>query len=185
MKSDGFFSLDRNSGPSKTLIEWKQFMWYDFSIDQTRFEGEVRLKYFSGAQLDLIRGRPIGDSADTLTGRSTFLGCDVLTVDFLDREQRRPGDTRMGRLSAERLRQFHAQGTVTLQDQAERLWLTADEVVYEQQRRILVIHGRPHRRAHIIMNEPGQLPNQVTAERLLLNLDTRRIEASNSTINVR
>ena len=68
-KSSGFFSMDRNSGPSKTLIEWKQFMWYDFSIDQTRFEGDVSLKHFSGAVLEKYFGTAKAGAAGAPPGR--------------------------------------------------------------------------------------------------------------------
>ncbi|MGB2984976.1 MAG: hypothetical protein WBE26_03755, partial [Phycisphaerae bacterium] len=183
----GLFGIDEDSGPSNTLIEWDELMWYDFSIDQTRFEGNVNLKYFSGAQLARIRGQPIGNSAEVPSGRSTFLTCDVLTVDFLDRNESygRPDDSRMGRLSADQLRQFQASGSVMLQDQAEGLWLTAEDVIYEQQRKILVIHGTPQRKAHIITQKPGQLPNRVTVERLFYNLATGRVELSSPTLNAR
>ena len=185
--SRGLFAVDQDAGPSNTLIEWKELMWYDFSIDQTRFEGNVSLKHFSGAELDRIRGRSSGGSADTSPGRSTFLTCDVLTVDFLGRQDRshRPERRRMGRLSSDRLRQFQATGSVSLQDFTEGLSLTAGRVVYEQQRKILAIYGTLQSKAHIVTQRPGRLPNQVSAERLFFNLSTGRVEATKPAVKAR
>lgn len=162
-------------------------MSYDFSIDQTRFEGAVSLRYFSGAQLARIRGGPVASSADTSSGRSTFMSCKVLTVDFLDRtdRSRRAGDSRMGRLSAGRLRQFHASGSVVLQDRPEGLWLTAEDVIYEQPREILVVYGTPQRKARIVTQKPGQPPSQLRVERRFYNLATRRIELTSPAVNAR
>jgi lipopolysaccharide export system protein LptA len=183
----GLFGMDESPVPSNTLIQWEEYMWYDFSIDQTRFEGNVDLKYFSGAELARIRGQSPGGGADAQSGRSTFLSCDVLTVDFHDRSARSPrgGDTRMGRLSADQLRQFQASGAVRLQDQAEGLSLTADRVVYERNRKILVIYGTAQRKAHIVKQEPGRLPNQVSVERLFYNLATGRLELTGPTVDTR
>ncbi len=178
--SRGLFAVDEDADPSNTLIEWGELMWYDFSIDQTRFEGNVSLKHFSGAELDRIRGRSVGGSADASPGRSTFLTCNVLTVDFLGRQERshQPEKRRMGRLSSDRLRQFQASGSVTLQDFTEGLSLTADRVIYEKQRKILAIYGTLQRKAHIVTQKPGRLPNQISAERLFFNLSTGRVEVS-------
>jgi lipopolysaccharide export system protein LptA len=186
----GLFALDKDSGPSKTLIEWRERMWYDFSIAQTRFEGRVQLKHFSGAALArLFEGS--GGGANQSPGRSTFLTSDVLTVDFLDRDSRakpalsREGDAsgkRMGRLSSDRLRQFQASGSVVLQDQVEGLSVTADSVVYERPRQILAISGSRQRKAQIITQKPGRLPNQVATERLFYNLATGKLELVQTTV---
>ncbi|MCH7871872.1 MAG: hypothetical protein IID33_09245 [Planctomycetes bacterium] len=82
----GLFAIDERSGSSNTLIEWTTLMWYDFGIQQTRFEGKVRLKYFSGAELVRLRGGSTTDAARLPRGRATFLDADVLTIDFLDRK---------------------------------------------------------------------------------------------------
>jgi lipopolysaccharide export system protein LptA len=184
------FALDKDTGPSKTLIEWRERMWYDFAIAQTRFEGRVQLKHFSGAALSrLFEGS--GGGASQPPGRSTFLTSDVLTVDFLDRDSRakpalsREGNAsgrRMGRLSSDRLRQFQASGSVILQDQVEGLSVTADSVVYERPRQILAISGSKQRKAQIITQKPGRLPNQVATERLFYNLATGKLELVQTTV---
>ena len=177
------FALDKDTGPSKTLIEWRERMWYDFSIAQTRFEGRVQLKHFSGAALSrLFEGS--GDGANQSPGRSTFLTSDVLTVDFLDRDSRAKDASgkRMGRLSSDRLRQFQASGSVVLQDQVEGLSVTADSVIYERPRQILAISGSRQRKAQIITQKPGRLPNQVATERLFYNLATGKLELVQTTV---
>ncbi len=178
------FGMDKDSGPSKTLIEWRERMWYDFSIAQTRFEGRVQLKHFSGAELQRLFQTASGGAAALPPGRSTFLTCDVLTVDFLDRAAPRedPSGTRMGRLSSDRLRQFQAAGSVILQDQVEGLSVTADSVIYERPRQILAISGTKQRKAHIVTQKPGKLPNQVTTERLFYNLATGKLELVQTTV---
>ena len=131
----GLFKIDASDGPSKTLIQWQTAMWYDFSIDQTRFEGRVRLKHFSGAQLAKLfnrSGSPNPAQSAGQLGRSTFLTCDTLTVDFAEREarSRRSRKQRLGRISAPSLRRFQADGSVVLQDSSEGLALWADRLVY-------------------------------------------------------
>lgn len=177
-KGSDLFGIDKDSGPSKTLIEWRERMWYDFSIAQTRFEGGVRLKHFSGAELERLFQSAGARAAAHPPGRSTFLTCDVLTVDFLDRAAQRedPLGARMGRLSSDRLRQFQAAGSVVLQDQVEGLSVTADSIIYERPRQILAIAGTKQRKAHIVTQKPGKLPNQVTTERLFYNLATGKLE---------
>ena len=186
-----FLGMDKDSGPSKTLIEWHERMWYDFSIAQTRFEGRVLLKHFSGAELERLFEASKNAGATLPPGRSTFLTCDVLTVDFLDRSAQakpalgREGDAlgkSMGRLSSDRLRQFQAAGSVVLQDQVEGLSVTADSVIYERPRQILAISGTKQRMAHIVTQKPGKLPNQVTTERLFYNLATRKLELVQTTV---
>jgi hypothetical protein len=178
---------ESDSGPSTTLIEWKHTMWYDFSIDQTRFEGDVELKHFSGAALQRMFNQvaaPSGSDAGALgggnqsAGRRTFLRCDLLTVDFLDREARRKqgADQRMGQISAGALRQFDARGAVQLQDESEGLTLWASQVIYERPRQILVIHGSPQQRARIIKSEPGRLPTQLTVVQLNYDLATGKFQ---------
>ncbi|MHC4697566.1 MAG: hypothetical protein ACYTFA_12575 [Planctomycetota bacterium] len=180
----GLFDIDDDAGPSKTLIEWQEAMWYDFSISQTRFEGNVVLKHFSGAGLQHALGRSMGGSADAAAGRSTYLTCDVLTADFLGRRDRahRAQDRRMGRLSAGLLRQFQANGSVEIQDETEGLHLTADRVVYERERDILAIHGTPQREAQIWVQKPGELPTNVKSARMFYDVQTGRVEASGTTV---
>ena len=156
--SDGLFGLGEDAGPSATLITWRDFMWYDFSIDQTRFEGAVQLKHFSGAELKRLEGPLGGGSADASSGRRTFLKCDVLTADFLQRDRnfRSHPSRRMGGLSSERMRQFQASGSVSLQDR--KMSLTADEVLYERERNFLEVHGTRQRKAVVVIREPGEQP---------------------------
>jgi hypothetical protein len=144
----------------------------------------VQLKHFSGAELQRLFEASKNTSATIPPGRSTFLTCDVLTVDFLDRAAQREDQsgTRMGRLSSDRLRQFQAAGSVVLQDQVEGLSLTADSVIYERPRQILAISGTKQRKAHIVTQKPGKLPNQVTTERLFYNLATGKLELVQTTV---
>lgn len=183
----GLFAIDTNAGPSKTLIGWQELMWYDFSIDQTRFEGDVQLKHFSGAELARILGRPVEGMADTTAGRSTFLQCNVLTVDFLggDRRTQPSDERRMGGLSADRLRQFHAAGAVKLQDPTEGLALDATDVIFEKARDILIVQGAPNKPAHIVLQKSGQAPRVFTTDRFFYNLKTKEAEISKPTLRGR
>jgi hypothetical protein len=183
----GLFDVSEDTGPSNTLIEWNELMWYDFGVNQTRFEGDVSLKHFSGAELMRIRGRLIGDSAELPPGRATYLTCDVLTVDFLTHDERSPGsnDRRFGGLSADRLKQFQASGSVVLQDQSEGISLTADRVVFWKDRNVLGIYGTPRRSAHIVTQKPGQLPNQLSVERLFYNLGSKNWRLSKAALKTR
>ncbi len=183
----GLFGADEDTGPSKTLIEWQDAMWYDFSINQTRFEGDVVLKHFSGSRLQRVLGRSIGGSEDGGAGRSTYLTCDVLTADFLGRRTRahQAGDRRMGRLSAAQLRQFQAIGTVKIQDETEGISLTADRVVYERDRDILAIYGTKQRPAQIWVQKPGELPTHFSAARMFYDVNTGSVEASGATVTGR
>lgn len=180
--SEGLFSIEKSEGPSKMLIQWKDYMWYDFAIDQTRFEGDVHLRYLAGAQLEKLFGgaTPASGQAE---GRETYLACNVLTVDFLKRSERKygGGDQRMGRLSAERLRQFHASGQVSLQDATEGISLTAGDVVYERERDLLIVQGENGRAAHIVMQKPGEFPRETVTERFVYDLKTGRGEAVKAT----
>ena len=162
-------------------------MWYDFSIAQTRFEGNVSLKHFSGAELMRIRQRSLGGSADVPPGRATFLTCDALTLDFLDRDERsrRPPGRRMGRLSAAQLKQFEAKGAVVLQDQSEGLSVVSERLVYWKDRRLLAIYGTPQRKANIVIQKPGELPNQVSVKHLFYNLATGELEVSKPELKAR
>ena len=160
-------------------------MWYDFSNGQTWFEGDVSLKYFCGGELARIRGEPAAAGMERLPGRATFLTCDVLTVDFLDREERSRRSRRMGRLSVDQLRQFQASGSVVLQDVSEGLSLTADRVVYWRDRNLLAVYGSERLSARIVTQKPAQLPNQVTVDRLFYDLNTGRMEMSKPTLTAR
>ncbi len=183
----GLFSADDSSGPSNTLIEWDELMWYDFSIDQTRFEGRVSLKHFSGAELMRVRGRSVDESTETAPGRATFLTCDTLTVDFVggDESPRGLESRRMGRLSANRLRQFQATGSVVLQDQTEGLSLTAERVLYWKDRDLLGIYGTSQRFAHIVTQRPGRLPNQLQVERMFYELGSGDWQLTKATLRTR
>jgi len=173
------FDVDHDDGPSKTLITWKDSMWYDFSIDQTRFEGDVELKYFSGEELQKLFGdKPQTINDNKQKGRATFLSSDVLTVDFLDRSQRarHKADRRVGRISTSALRQFQASGNVTMQDQSEGLSLWSDRLIYERQRRLLAIYGTDFRKAKIVKRAENKLPYQLLAKHIFYNLGTGEIE---------
>ncbi len=161
-KSDpkGLFTMDEEAGLSKTLITWNDAMWYDFSIDQTRFEGDVDLKFFSGTELAKIADISKFTTRELTSGRSTFLKSNLLTVDFKesDSASTRSDDQRMGRLSAQGVRQFRAAGNVDLQDIRSKLTMSlkADEIVYERDRDLLAIHGLESKPAHMItLREKG------------------------------
>ncbi len=164
--------------PSGTLIEWQEMMWYDFSIEQTRFESKVHLKHFSGSEFERLVQTSAGGSSTT--GRSTFLECDVLTSDFGAGEGRRSESEppRMGGLSAGRLRQFQALGNVQLQDPVERLWLSAESLGFERDRELLAVHGSQSRKARIVLQRTGEYPQDYSAERFFYNLATKVIETS-------
>ncbi len=171
--SGELFDISGGDGPSKTLIEWKDTMVYDFGIDQTRFEGDVSLKHFSGEELKKRLGQTTTSDSDLAPGRSTYLRCDILTVDFLDRHQRtRRDEDRMGRLSTASLRQFEANGQVRLNDTSEGLQVWADKIIYEKPRQLLAIYGERTHKARIIKRRPQRLPLQLDVERLFYNLKT-------------
>ncbi|MFQ5495602.1 MAG: hypothetical protein ACE5EX_09505, partial [Phycisphaerae bacterium] len=186
-RRDGaLFSAGSGSGPSNTLIEWQDSMWYDFSIRQTRFEGDVKLKYFSGPALARLRqGAASLGSGDG--GRATFLSCDVLKVDFQlpDAAASQRRGNRLGGLRSDRLRQFEATGSVSLQDSTENLYVTADRVVYWKDSELLGIFAHGDRRAHISKKPPGQLPNQVSVKRMFYNLRTGELEAAKPAMDAR
>jgi hypothetical protein len=152
-------------------------MWYDYSIEQTRFEGAVELTHLSGAELEKVFVTS-ADAARIPAGRRTFLGCHVLSVDFRERgaESASP-DRRMGRISSERLRQFQGSGDVTLQDESAGISLSADSVGFEKDRSLLSIHGSRSRKARIVVQRPGEFPQDYSAERFFYNLATRTIES--------
>jgi hypothetical protein len=181
-KPSDLFQVGGSSGASKTLIEWRDRMWYDFSIAQTRFEGKVRLKHLSGAELEKLF--EMTSSTPLPAGRATFLNCDVLTVDFINREGRVADarGRRAARLSGDGLRQFAAGGNVSLQDQVEGLTIAADSVVYERPRQLLAISGTKQRKAQITVRKPGKMPNNVATERFFYNLATGQIELIETTI---
>lgn len=179
MRSD-LFSNESDAGPSKTVIKWRDRMWYDFGIDQTLFEGAVQLTHLSGAELDKVFGVPQGGTTNSARGRRTFLDSDTLTVDFADapRSARRQSEQRMGRISSDRLRRFRAAGRVALREEVDQFSLAADEVTYERPRQTLLINGVPNRKAQLIRQRPGKLPDQMAAERIYFNLETGKIEIS-------
>ena len=174
------FGAAEDTGPSKTLIEWKDLMWYDFARNQTRFNGDVSLKHFSGSELTRMRRGLPPASAGSAHGRATFLTSDALTVDFqTDKTRARRGHgRRVGGLSASRLKQFQAFGSVVLQDEVEGLSVTADRIVFWNDRDLLGIYGNSEVKAHIVMRTPGELPTQVSVERLFYNLRTGDSEVS-------
>ncbi len=174
------FSDQSDAGPSKTLIKWRDRMWYDFGIDQTLFEGAVHLTHLSGIELDKVFGVPQGGTPSTAKGRRTFLASDALTVDFTDapRSARRDVDQRMGRISSDRLRRFRAHGNVVLREEVDQFSLHAEDVTYERPRKTLMILGAAPRKAQLTRQRPGKLPDQMAAERIFYNLETGKIQIS-------
>ncbi len=172
----GLFKIDQDAGPSKTLITWKDLMWYDFADDQARFEGQVKLKHLSGAELERRFDRDTTGTERANPGRATFLSSDVLIIDFLRRSERTGPDAgrREGGLSAERIRRFAAHGNVELQDSSEDLWLSALRVVYERDRNLLAIHGSKRRPARVFTPNRGE----VRAEEIFYNTSSGTLEAS-------
>jgi len=174
------FGASGDSGPSKTLVEWKGRMWYDFSIDQVRFEEAVSLKHLSGKELERAFAGSVEKGVSLPPGRRTFLSSDILTVDFRGRAEssREASSRRMGRLTSDRLRRFHASGNVDLEDTTDGLWLTCEDLVFERDRSILVIEGGRVRKARIIKQEAGKLPTHVDGARFFYNLETGRLDVS-------
>jgi hypothetical protein len=186
-EAKGLFAVGGGDGPSNTLIEWKELMWYDFGVNQTRFEGDVHLKHFSGSELLKMRPDLLVGAAEVPSGRATYLRCDALTVDFLTKKDgaASSGQRRMSGLSADRLQQFQATGSVSLQDESEGLSLSADRVVYWKDREVLGIYGQPRRKAHVAIQRPGELPHQLSVERLFYNLATGTWELSKPKLTAR
>jgi hypothetical protein len=179
------FSDQSDAGPSKTVIQWRQRMSYDFGIDQTLFEGGVQLTHLSGAELEKVFGIPEGGTSSQSPGRRTFLTSDALTVDFTDSAHRPPPSSdskRMGRISSDRLHRFRANGNVELREEVEQFSLNAEEITFERPRKILLIHGSPIRKAQLIRRQAGKLPDQMAAERIFFNLETGKIEISRPTL---
>jgi hypothetical protein len=185
----GLFSAQPDDGPSKIAIEWSELMWYDFAFDQTRFEGKVALTYMSGTQVQaLAGGRPesLGGmpkpSGGSPAGRNTLLTCDLLTVDFLGSPTASNRDgTRMGRISASKLRQFKAAGNVVLEDKMQPISLNADQLIYERDRSILILQGSRERPARLIYPADHGLPRRFTAERIVVETDTGRVTSTRQT----
>ncbi|HNQ23390.1 MAG TPA: hypothetical protein PKK06_09880 [Phycisphaerae bacterium] len=176
-RSDPGFSLDAVSGPSKTLIEWGGSMWYDFSIHQARFDGGVQFKHFSGSGLQRLGGTPPAGVERGGPGRATFLDCDTLTADFQGGEQETAaGDTRFGRLSGARLRQFRAAGAVRLIDEMVGFWLTAQTLSFERERNLLSLEGLTRQPAEIVLQRLGELPQPYKGVHIYYNIRTGRVD---------
>jgi lipopolysaccharide export system protein LptA len=170
--SVGLLEIDQGAGPSITMVSWQDLMIYDFSIDQTRFEGNATLQHLSGEYYELLRDSKGIRPGEKLAGRQTFLKGDVLTIDFLQRSKRtRLDDTRLGRISAERLRQFQADGSVSLEDSTEGIWLNADHLTYERERELLDLRGQP---AQITKLDERGNPTTVQTEIITYDLKTNQ-----------
>jgi hypothetical protein len=171
--SASLLSLD-GAGPSKTLVQWTGRMWYDFSIDQIRFEEGVDLRHLSGKQLERffqVADRPQKPSGE---GLASFLTSDLLVLDFVPPQE---GVAReFGRISADQIREFRAQGNVRFQDETKKLSVEASEVIYPKARRVLIISGMPRQKARIVQHRDGALPTQLDVERAFINLATNEIE---------
>ncbi len=182
----GLFGVEGESGPSNTLIEWRDSMWYDFSLGQTRFSGEVRLTYVSGDELLRRREVPGLTTQEVGPGRTTFLACEELTVDFLRGGERtgRSSDRRIGGLRSDRLKQFEAKYGVALQDSGEGLNLTAHRIVFWKDSGLLGVYGTASRKARILKKRTGQLPHQVSVKRLFYHWRTGEMEVSQPVLQV-
>lgn len=82
----------------------------------------------------------------------------------------------MGKISSDRLRQFQATGSVVLEDPMEGLSLSGDSVAFEKDRSLLAIHGSSTRPARVILQKPGEYPQDITTQRCFYNFATHSIE---------
>jgi hypothetical protein len=173
--SADLFGFDEAQTPSQTLIEWKESMVYDFATDQTRFDGDVALSYFSGSFAQPASGAAA--PAPATGGRKTFLTCQSLHADFLD-EASRGRDSRVGRITATRLAQFKASRNVDLriQNAEEDFALKCDDLQYEKDRHILSVQGTPKQSAEIVYRRANGEITTSTWLRFFYNTQTRRIE---------
>jgi len=169
----GILAINAGSDASATLLEWQEMMWYDFSLDQTRFEGGVEMNHFSGEYLDALMAGLALKEDERLAGRRTVLNSDRLIIDFLDSAAGgwRQG-SRVGRINARSLRQFQALGHVVLQDFSKQLWLSCDELVFEKDRELLRILGSPSALAEYVLRHDDGTITTLKAEEL--DFDTRR-----------
>ena len=169
----GILAINAGSDASATLLEWQEMMWYDFSLDQTRFEGGVEMNHFSGEYLDALMAGLALKEDERLAGRRTVLNSDRLIIDFLDSAAGgwRRG-SRVGRINARSLRQFQALGHVVLQDFSKQLWLSCDELVFEKDRELLRILGSPSALAEYVLRHDDGTITTLKAEEL--DFDTRR-----------
>ena len=176
-RTDPGFSLDAVAGPSKTLIVWQEFMWYDFSIHQARFQRDVEFKHFSGIGLRRLSSGKADTSPERGEGRATFLDCDALTADFMGGTQEVDTDqTRFGRISGARLKRFQASGDVRLIDEIVGFWAVADVLTFERARGFLALEGRRRVPAEIVLQQPGKLPYPAKGTSLSYDIPTGRIE---------
>lgn len=177
-RSDPGFSLDAVAGPSKTLIVWQEFMWYDFSIHQARFQRDVEFKHFSGIGLQRLAGGNGDTSPGRGEGRATFLDCDTLTADFMGGTQATETDQkRFGRISGARLKQFQASGDVRLIDEIVGFWAVADVLTFERMRGLLTLEGRARVPAEIVLQQPGKLPYSAKSISISYDVPSGRIES--------
>jgi len=183
-RGDLFAALD-DRAPSKTLIQWTGRMWYDFAIDQVRFEDQVDLKFLSGGQLERAFKGPDLSGSRVPPGRATFLNSDILTI-HLDREKTKQAsnDARMGGLSADRISRFHANGGVVLKDEADevRNWITATDLVYDRVRGIVLIAGGRKEQARVVRQEPSRLPMQAYVDNAIYYPATGKLDVSNTAV---
>lgn len=173
---DDLLGFDDDQGPSQTLVEWKDSMFYNFANDQTRFEGDVTLRYLSGRYAQLAGGAAAPPAAG---GRKTFLDCNRLHVDFLESSPRPAGgDSHLGRISAARLMQFQASENVDLriQNDEQDFALACDDLKYEKDRQILSVQGTPRKPAEIVIRKASGEITTSTWLRFFYNTQTKRIE---------
>ena len=173
------------AGASQTLITWKRLMFFDRVNERAQFEGQVRLDHFSGTFL--VKTSHLASQAtpgEKKIGREIRLATKVLSVDFVsaprDGDREAPG---VAQMSARRLEQFHANGSVrlTIKGQDQDQWLTAEELTYRKTRQLLFIQGSEDRPAEFITQVHGQPPRPVRASAITVNLATNRVDAQNPT----
>ena len=177
-RTDPGFSLDAVAGPSKTLIVWQEFMWYDFSIHQARFQRDVEFKHFSGIGLKRLSATKADTSPGRGEGRATFLECDALTADFMGGTQEVEMDQkRFGSISGARLKRFQASGDVRLIDEIVGFWAVSDVLTFERARGLLTLEGRRRVPAEIVLQQPGKLPYSAKSTSISYDIPTGRIES--------
>lgn len=181
------FEIGANAGPSKTLITWQRQMWYDFGRRIAQFEGDVDLRYFSGAVLNDIFG-PGSSPEETPSSRKTFLTCNTLAVSFEDDGNSEAADAgQIGGMSASSIRSFFAQDDVKLNDESTQgsrrdadmqLIVTAARISFDRSRNLLSAFGTPNRAASFTRRVPGRLPDRSQAQRVHYNTETGKVHAT-------
>ena len=168
---------------SQTLITWQRVMFYDLANERAQFEGEVGLDHMSGMYMVSAGGASSTTTPeDGHEGQQAHLCCNVLSVDFVAGEDAdRPDSRRVGAMSARRLKQFRAIGSVTLdmRQPKETRWLSAEELTFQRARQLLFIQGTESRPAEFITQKAGTPPRPYRAATLTVDLTANRVDALN------